>query len=288
MIKEFALDPDAVTTSFLDFKYIIEKFGISQGRVISRFPKTWKRMVYEAAYARLQGTTELSRIEVRLQGIDDDVLFPSGRPGGDVSTTWVDRALLEHSREPFTAIISNNILNQPDVVHKDEIEDTHTHFSPNNQWTIQRTAQAMMGCADFLLRHCKIVKLVDPHFDLSARRFRRPFDEALSRLNGSQVLIEIHRSDKISDAVLLQRFNQILPAGLLPGETLSLYIHPEAPVHNRFIMTENGGLIYGVGLDDNDNGRGSPSDQVSLMAPKVFKACWDDYCNARKIGEWSR
>ena len=287
MIKEFALDPEAIATSFLDFKYIIEKFGVPKGRVISRFPKNWKRMVYEAAQTKLKGTTELSRIEVRLQNISDDVLFPSGRPGGDSSKVWIDRALEEHSREKFTAIISNDVTH-PDVLHKDEIEDKNPHFSPNYQWTIPRTSQAIADCADFLLRHGKIVKLVDPHFDIAIRRFRRPFNQILSRLKGQEVLIEVHRADNKSDAFLLNIFNQTLPAALPQGVTLKLYIHPILPMHNRYLMTESGGLIYGVGLDDNEDGGGASNDQVTLLASDVFKDCWSEYSNARQIGEWTR
>ena len=43
MIKEFALDPEVLAVSFRDFSYFIEKFGVAQGRVISRFPKDWKK-----------------------------------------------------------------------------------------------------------------------------------------------------------------------------------------------------------------------------------------------------
>ena len=100
MIKEFALEPDVLATSFRDFSYFIEKFGVGQGRVISRFPKHWKRLVYEAAQASLRGTKELNRIEVRLRNITDDVLIASKRPNGDGAQPWLTRAMSEHGRQP--------------------------------------------------------------------------------------------------------------------------------------------------------------------------------------------
>ena len=51
MLKEFALEPEALA-SWESFRYLIEKFGVSKGRVISRFPKQWKRLVYERQHRR--------------------------------------------------------------------------------------------------------------------------------------------------------------------------------------------------------------------------------------------
>jgi hypothetical protein len=45
MIKEFALEPDAITTSYRDFCYFAEKFGVKNGRVISEFPRSWLRHI---------------------------------------------------------------------------------------------------------------------------------------------------------------------------------------------------------------------------------------------------
>lgn len=66
MFKEIALDPAAVTTSYRDFSYLVEKFGISEGRLIAAFPSKWKRYVFEAAQRRLHGI-ELKRIVERLK-----------------------------------------------------------------------------------------------------------------------------------------------------------------------------------------------------------------------------
>src|SRR5690606_977065 len=50
MIHEFAVDPEALT-GWQNFRYVVEKFGIPQGRLISRFPKEWKSLVYDACAA---------------------------------------------------------------------------------------------------------------------------------------------------------------------------------------------------------------------------------------------
>ena len=40
MLYEYAIDPDALK-DFGTFKYLIEQFGISYGRLISLFPRKW-------------------------------------------------------------------------------------------------------------------------------------------------------------------------------------------------------------------------------------------------------
>lgn len=106
MFKEIAVEPAAVAVSDLQFRYIVEKFGIAEGRLIAAFPSKWKRFVYEAAQAKLRGTAELSKIEVRLRGLTDDFFYFQGRPGDGCSQNWLEAAMIEHERAPFDAIIA--------------------------------------------------------------------------------------------------------------------------------------------------------------------------------------
>ena len=45
MIYEYALEP-RLLNNWKDFRYFTEKFSFYEGRLISRFPKRWKRDVY--------------------------------------------------------------------------------------------------------------------------------------------------------------------------------------------------------------------------------------------------
>jgi hypothetical protein len=46
MFYEYAIEPQAIGSSWANFRYIIEKFGIDKGRLISQFPKRWFHEVY--------------------------------------------------------------------------------------------------------------------------------------------------------------------------------------------------------------------------------------------------
>lgn len=281
MIKEFALEPDVLATSFRDFTYFIEKFGIAHGRVISEFPKKWKKFVYQAAQANLAGTLELRRIEERLKNISDDVLVSLGRAGGDSAQPWLNRAVSEHGLQPFAAIIAHaNDLAHADVLVAAELDETDARFQSSSQRHITRTATEIVGCVGLLLSTAKTVKLVDPHFNPAKPRWRRMLVEVLTALssNGQTgVTLEIHRAENVLPGNLKPFFDPIIP-GLCPAEVaVEVFLHPEAAMHNRFILTNIGGASYQTGLDDNEDGNSTPEDVVTLLAPDVFGKEWGMY-----------
>lgn len=285
MIKEFALDPDAITSSYREFCYFTEKFGVSQGRVISAFPKKWRKLVCDSALREHKGKVEFSKIVERLNKFGNDIVFDTSRPSGEGSQTWIDRALVEHARKPFAAIISATAVDHPDVLLKDEIDEENPRFKAARQCAIPRTAQALIGCAEFLIRHAKVIKLVDPHFDPTKPRYQRPLEQICALLPGSKAIVEIHRSDEIANDELIRRFQQsvfMLPSGV----KMQLHIYEKAQMHNRFIITESGGLIYGVGLSDNEDGGGAPDEEVTLMETAVKNTRWNDYSKTLPIAIW--
>jgi hypothetical protein len=283
MIKEFALEPDVLAASFRDFSYFIEKFGVAQGRVISRFPKDWKRMVYEAAQASLRGTKELSRIEIRLRAITDDVLITTGRPSGDGTQPWLTRAMSEHCRQPFAAIIAReNPIAHTEVLVANDLDDSNLRFQAAGQQHITRTAAEIVDCVELLIGSSKKVKLIDPHFDPAKKRWRRMLELVLTELssNGQAgVILEIHRSDKISSEHLKHIFDSCIPKFRPAGVAVQVFLHPDAAMHNRFILTSIGGASYNTGLDDNEEGGSTPTDLVSFLAPDIFATEWATYSN---------
>lgn len=283
MIKEFALEPDVLASSFRDFTYFTEKFGVSQGRVISRFPRDWKRLVYAAAQARLKGTKELALIEVRLRDLADDVLVAFGRPGGDSSKQWLERAIVEHARHAFSAIIAtSNTAAHGDVLISNELDEAEPRFSAKGQAHINRTAAEIIGWVQPLVINAKKVKLIDPHFDPTASRFRRPL-ELLHRIMApvaqAGTIIEIHRSrsDRIPSEEITRRLTEGIRRLHLGRIRILVFIHPDAEMHNRFILTDTGGASYQTGLDDNEDGGSTPQDLVTWLASDVYRNEWESY-----------
>ncbi len=67
----------------------------------------------------------MSHIEIRLKAISDDVLISSRRPSGDGAQPWLTRAINEHVRQPFSAIIAcDNPIAHADVLVAAGLDDT--------------------------------------------------------------------------------------------------------------------------------------------------------------------
>lgn len=282
MIKEFALDPAAIAT-WENFRYFTEKFGVPQGRLIAEFPGKWKRMVIEAAQ-RSAKPVEFTRIVERLRQVSDKVLLASGRPGGDAAKCWLDRAVEEHARLPFAAVIAlENPSSHPGVLLQSDVNEDLQRFRADRQIEIQRTAKDLVGCIELLLRHSSLVKWIDPHIDLKQSRWRRPFLAALDVLRTKQkhTVLEIHRAvgNVTHELNLVHQFTAEFQHCACDQVTLCLHLHPERSMHDRFILSERGGIKVGHGLDDNEDGGTNSVANVLLLDSHLFEVQWNKFAS---------
>jgi hypothetical protein len=51
---------------------------------------------------------------------------------------------------------------------------------------------------------------------------------------------------------------------------------PAEVIHNRFVLTDRGGVKFGIGLDD-DNGKDGQTDDVDLLSQESFDLRWRQY-----------
>ena len=285
MIREFAVEPEAIVSSYREFSYIVEKFGVCEGRVISRFPKTWKRLVYEAAQARHQGKVEGKKIEERLRGLSDEVLIAMSRPAG--TGGWIEIALAEHQRQPFDYLITNAPQGIAEAVPVETLDGEHPCLQITREMSIPREPEAMASACAFLLKTAKVIKIIDPHLDFSKSRFREPFKAFMKHVRaGTQ--IEIYRG--IDDGgpareFMRQNAEQFLPNALPAGVNARIRLLPAGSMHNRFLLTDLGGIKFGVGLDAAGHNT-APEDELSLMVPDVWQARWCQYSGGELLGEW--
>lgn len=284
MFKEIAIEPAAVASSSLCFKYIIEKFGISEGRLIAAFPSKWKRQVFEAAKEQLKGTTDLSRLELRLGKLSNESFFRRGRPGDGCSENWLAAAIAEHARVPFDAIISVDSSESPIVVAVGEVDDEHYCLQPNRQWHIDRDSASMASCCEYLLSNSHHIKLVDPHFDLNKARYRRPFAEFLKHVKPGAT-IDVFRGDDYGVPFAIHHLEAVLDAIKPPGIQVRMFFQPQGAMHNRFVLTNAGGLYFLTGLDDKDHGD-CVTDEVGLLEHAVWQVQWNRYTEIEPKAVW--
>jgi len=167
MIHEFAVDPVAIN-NWQNFRYVIDDFGVENGKLISQFPHKWKKIVYDACKAACS-VIELHSIVERLTDVDN--LLVSLNREYMTTKSWFENAEDQHSKKPFRAIISiSNPRNNPAVLIVDEIDKKNPLWKVPRGRKVIRSAEQLANCASLLLMISKEIIFVDPHFDFVDRR----------------------------------------------------------------------------------------------------------------------
>ncbi len=295
MIHEYALEPELVASwhNSSDYRYFIEQFGFNRsgtatGRVVAQCPKKWEKRVWDAFSAN-SGRSANSfdsrrRIETFLRGLKETLVR---RPNirWDDQRTWLENAEQENTRRPFHAILArDNPRNNSQVVHGDDV----LAHSPPPLWdvhpetTVSRQAKAMATHLKPMLRCATKVFFVDPHFRASEARFRNPLREFLRIIcDGSRtVTLEYHASASYANAPSWDHFQREcknhLPRLIPQGFKLTVRRWKDRAggqrSHNRYILTDIGGVLFGHGLDEGDG-----SDDISRLSREIYRKRCDDY-----------
>jgi hypothetical protein len=279
MIYEYALEP-TLLNNWKDFKYLSEKFGYSRGRVISRYPRNWEKMVYDSLDQC--PPVEKAKIEIGLKRLKSELhsRFHEWRDG-----SWLDNAISEHEKRPFRAIIaSHNPSDRGFILPEFDLsEDSEPLWKVEIQRRILRTPEEMADCARLLLSCAQKIIFVDPHFNPKESRFRKPLEEFLKVIavrphNFGRPVIEYHTGDRSAgiSSVFKEECEKHLPKIIPVGLTVRFIRWQQDQLHNRFILTEKAGLQFGIGLDAH-NEKPPHEDTVSLLSEQTREKTWSEY-----------
>ena len=270
MIYEYAVEPAMLLDAECG-EFLASNFGIPRARLVSGFPDYWESLVHTAMaearpVAKLRIMEALSRLAARMMprrnGWDDN----DDRP-------WLEKAEDEHGARPFRAILAtDNPRRLKHVLLRPALHEGTDLWNVDSQGSVLRTAGEMVACASMLLNCAREVYFVDPHFGPEEARFRRPFEGFLevvaNRTNGLPLTgVELHIEEKATAAFIKAecegRFRDCVPRGL-KVRVVRWKAHKE--FHNRYILTDRGGMYFGIGLDEGDG-----KDDVSLLSDKSYR-----------------
>lgn len=290
MLKEFALDPELLS-NWQDFRFFVAQFGAAQGRLISRFPKSWKAMVKEAAQGTA-GEVEYLRIVDALERLDSSMFvrefdYQKGHQ-------WLRNAIDENSKRPFHAILSTKADgNVANLIVGTLLDPTN----PPPLWVvptsvhIDRVPDAMSQCVEALLSQCDEVLFVDPYFGPGKQKHTGPLKRFLQAIASrgprrSPSRIEYHCGNQDQDVGKFQTdMDQWIKPWLPNSMTLKVIRWNKDQMHNRYILTDRGGVMFGHGLDKDDQhpvGR----DTVSLLDDTTCKQLMVDYSDKSQKLIW--
>ncbi len=272
MFYEYALEP-SLLSNWKDFRYFTERCGWYEGRLIARYPKRWKRLVYDSL--RGCGEIERKRIEERLRGINAK-LVKRVNAQYDGEQTWLGNAVAEHGRKPFHAILAvANPTAHPDVLLGDDVDEARWNVSGEPVLRLPAEFAAQIA---LLLRASHTVAFIDPHFAPTAKRFTAVFEAFLSVVfdassGGRPPEVQLHVGIKyldIADEVerkqaesrvvhhRIAELQKYLPSVIPSGEKVTASVWKEKDggdkLHNRYVLTDVGGVSFGIGLDSAEEG----------------------------------
>jgi hypothetical protein len=286
MIYEYAIEPAlavAWAKNQSEFEYYFEKFGLGQSKIMSEFPKfkNWRRQFKQAAAGaqdfELQRITVLFNLLVERRVIREGFFY-------DGTISWLENAETENDRCPFQAILSSeNPRKHKSVLSQASIKSS-SPWKTEEQDYCQRIAENMAQLVLPLLSNCRELYFIDPHFGPENPRHRRPIEAFLKTMANYRfgkplpVCIEIHTSNKADSVFFNDTCRKKLPNLIPSGYCVRLKRWIARPgrekFHQRFILTDIGGVEVDPGLDDGKEGE---SFKVMLLKRKMFEKHWRDF-----------
>jgi len=288
MIHEYALEPELVAT-WVDRqagRYFIDKFGLGRPRIVSRYPKRWKKLVWDAV--KSDNDIERTRMVELLARLSEPKVQRQDARWNPMAG-WLDNAMDEHDRVPFHAILAQGNPHEHDrVLVANDLDDTLPFWRGLQGQSVSRSATALAEAVAPMLRNAAEVLFVDPHFGPENRRHREPLREFLRELIGARPgalpsRVEVHCSadrgatESFFREECERRLPSIVPRGLRVELVRLSQRDGGERLHNRYILTDLGGVTFGVGLDEGD---AADSDDVLLLDRAQYEKRWSQYASA--------
>lgn len=287
MFFEYALDPKLLN-NWQSFRYFTGNFGIPKGKLISRYPKHWKRMVYESLNEC--GGIERKKIEESLKQLDSrSRLIPRPNHQWNKSQDWLINAEAEHLRKPFQAIIaSDNPRGNNRVLIGDDLDHDTPLWRAETQVDIARDATTMASSIALLLGVSRVLIFIDPHFGPEKLRYRRPLqaflETALQNRTIALTRIEYHTQENPSYEYFSQEcqkwFPTLIPIGLEVYFKRWCQKQDGDILHDRFILTDIGGVQFTVGLDE---GKPGEKTSIQILSNSSYHTTWNKYLSENPV-----
>jgi len=253
MLYEYAVEPQVLST-WADFRYFADRFGNGHGRLISKYPESWPRLVWEACVE--SSPLNRRRIEEGLKVLRNRLM--KTKRAYDERTGWLENAEHAHKSEPFHAIIASSSSECAETIVAGELSDDSPLWKVARDGHVPRQAQAMSVLADSLLFHSTEVLFVDQHFGTTSKH-GRPLAAFLELARKGKKLsrIEYHLNGSCEKSLFKAGLDRQRPHLDLAADEAILFIRWNCiegaeNLHARYLLTNRGGVHFDYGLDEGD------------------------------------
>ena len=290
MIREYALDPDIVTSSIQTLARVFSDFGADKGRVIGDFPCRWDREVIRNVKSLNLKTMERKAVVEQLNVLKRQALIKRKDCEINEEDSWIDRSIVLHKNEPFNGILTGE---DSDV---ECVFNYYRMLNPlpdmwNYEQTIQveRKAQELADSIETSLYLSKQIMFIDPYFHPVDDNYKQPFLAFLEKIiNGRFNVgrVSLHTCEQNSAKTRKLRADiergliDSLKPSLAPGFKVEVTIWPSDKIHDRFVLTDMVGYSFGHGLSET-NYQNAINVNINRLGGTVRRELWREYSSKR-------
>lgn len=250
MWKEFAVEPQALA-DYHHLRYVVEKFGYGKGRLLSRFPKDWQKLVFDEMDRGNMLDIQRMKVVALLQKLKGDGLVSFGRTY-ESSSSWIDNARREHSRKPFEGMISATPQSGFFAVDEFKDDDLLASLSVRVHATPQRLCEQMR----LLLETEQALVFIDNYWRFGERRCQivlaRMFE--IARQGKCRRFVFVSRQGEKAESgsfirhAVERKFSSALEDGFsIESVQIDDSDTPDR-IHARYVIGRNAGLRYDKGF----------------------------------------
>jgi hypothetical protein len=287
VIHLYALDPKLVAQWGTPdaFRYIAECFGLGKPRAMLELPwfEDWWQQVMKALAELDVPDLDRTRVAALAARLKEHKLARKGWRYAS-ARSWLENAEQEHDRKPFKAILAvENPRKHPAVVVGMDLDVNDPRWACPPGASFSRTAEAIANVLSAMLINCRRLHLVDPNFGAEERRYRDVLVALMDVLAVNDVRPDevcLHCSDKASLEFFKEAISKMhsqLPAGIAIKVVRWKREGGTDQVHNRYVLTDLGGVFLGTGIDRSDKTRPNETDDLSLLTPEQYRRRWAQY-----------
>ena len=300
MIHEFAVDPELLEYWCQErpFRFWRSQFGVGQQRMATAHPSRakWKKLARSvvqrlAAAPEVQGTKAAANLEWLFRSMTE-VAIDRQQGQYDGNLRWLENALLANSHQPFQGILTHrDDRAEPCLIDARDFPPDGAAWDVEAAGPVARSADAIVARLDPMLRASRHLILVDPHVDFTAPRYTNTLAALLRRFFDGRDVTTLEACIVVGDGrsrAETERLSRARTRGqawhdaALPGGA-SVQVEMVAQraqgekVHDRFVLTELGGVQFSVGLDEGDPGE---TDTAQLLNRPTYDHAWRVYSAA--------
>lgn len=277
--QKYALNPEAQFEP-LELILILSKFGLSEGRFISRLPDDWRQQVIQEFEKRNFGAIEILRIRRNLQSLKERGGILNISTEYNKELTWLKNAFQAKSKGLLDDVISDNAchgLSVKDIIDSDSLR---TCRDTKITWT----ADEMIKVAMPLLSLSEEIYIIDRFIQLRSKEpdgYATFFKKIIEATQNKKTKLIIYCAQEIFNQTNSERnFREKISPLLNRKQSIEFFLLPNHTTpHERFIISIKGGIYFDKGfhssIDPNER------HMVGYYSKSAHEQQWKDFVENR-------